>query len=332
MDTHKGVTIFGETTEGKLSSTTTDLLGGGRKLADQLDEELSCLLFGHEVSGVAKEAIAYGADRVYVVEDSQFKDYQGDTYTPAVAEIVKDIQPKILLFGQNNIGRDLAPRLAFRLQTGLSTDCIELNIDPETKSLQQTRPVYGGNALATVVCQTLPQMATVRRKAMSALVRDDTRKGKVITSNVNIEPGKVRTRIVTRAKEEAPGIRLEDAAVIVSGGRGIGSHEGFQRIEELAELLKGAVGATRLPCESGWAPTAAQIGLTGKIVTPELYFAIAISGASQHLAGCLSAKTIVAINRDPEANIFNVVHFGAVGDWQQILPSFIEKVKEFKSK
>jgi electron transfer flavoprotein alpha subunit len=332
MDTYSGVTVFGETNEGKLSSVTTDLLGGGRKLADQLHEELSCLLIGHEVSGCAQEAIAYGADRVYVVEDPQLKDYQGDTYTPAVAEIVKEILPRILLFGHNNIGRELAPRLAFRLQTGLSTDCIELDIDPKTSLLRQTRPVYGGNALATVVCESLPQMATVRRKAMSSLMRDDTRKGKVITFNVNIEPNKVRTRIVTRAKEEAPGIKLEDAQVIVSGGRGIGSREGFQRLEELAELLKGAIGATRLPCESGWVPAAAQIGLTGKVVTPELYFAIAISGASQHLAGCLSAKTIVAINRDPDANIFNVAHFGAVGDWQQILQSFIEKVREFKGK
>jgi electron transfer flavoprotein alpha subunit len=332
MDTYRGVMVFGETTEGKLSSITTDLLGGGRKLADQLDEELSCLLLGHEVSGCAQEAIAYGADTVYVVEDPQLKDYQTDTYTPVAAELVQEIQPSIVLFGQNDIGRDLAPRLAFRLRTGLSTDCIELDIDPETKSLRQTRPVYGGNALATVVCQTLPQMATVRRKAMSSLARDDTRKGKIITFPATINPNMVRTKIVNRVKEEAPGIKLEDAPVIVSGGRGIGGHEGFQRLDELAELLRGAVGATRLPCENGWVPATVQIGLTGKVVTPELYFAIAISGASQHLAGCLGAKTIVAINRDPEANIFNVAHFGAVGDWKQILPSFIEKVKEFKSK
>jgi electron transfer flavoprotein alpha subunit len=332
MDTYKGVMVFGETTEGKLSSISADLLGGGRKLADQLREELSCLLLGHEISGVAKEAIEYGADTVYVVEDPLLKDYQTDTYTPPAADILREIQPRILLFGQHDIGRDLAPRLAFRLRTGLCTDCIELDIDPKTQLLRQTRPVYGGNALATVICQTLPQMATVRRKAMSALERDDTRKGKVITFTVTINTGMLRTRIVTRVKKEVPGIRLEDAPVIVSGGRGIGSSEGFQRLKELAELLKGAVGATRLPCESGWVPAAVQIGLTGKVVTPELYFAIAISGASQHLAGCLSARTIVAINRDPEANIFNVAHFGAVGDWKQILPSFIEKVKEFKAK
>lgn len=332
MDDYKGVTVFGEISEGKLASITTDLLGGGRRLADQLQEELSCLLCGYQVSDFAQEAIAYGADTVYVVEDTQLKDYQTDTYTPAVAEILKKVLPRILLFGQNDIGRDLAPRLAFRLRTGLSTDCIDLKIDPESKLLQQTRPVYGGNALATMMCKTLPQMATVRRKVMSSLVRDDTRKGEIITFTVTINPSMVRTKIINRVKQETPGIKLEDAHIIVSGGRGIGGPDGFKQLEELAELLRGAVGATRPPCDSGWVPATIQIGLTRKVVTPELYFAIAISGANQHLAGCSSAKTIVAINRDPEANIFNVAHFGAVGDWNQILPSFIEKVKEFRAK
>lgn len=332
MDTHKGVMVFGETIGGKLSSMTTDLLGGGRKLADRLKEELSCLLSGDKVSNFAQEAIAYGADTVYVVDDARLKDYQTDLYTPIVADIVIKFLPRILLFGQNDIGRDLAPRLAFRLRTGLSTDCIDLGIDPKTKLLHQTRPVYGGNALATFVCQTSPQIATVRRKAMSGLVRDDTRKGKVITPAVSINPGEIRTNIVKRVKQESPGIKLEDAPVIVSGGRGIGGPDGFKLLEDLAKLLKGAVGATRPPCESGWAPFTKQIGLTGKVVTPEIYFAIAISGANQHFAGCSSAKTIVAVNHDPEANIFNVAHFGAVGNWRQILSSFIEKIEEFRAK
>jgi electron transfer flavoprotein alpha subunit len=332
MDDYKGVTVFGEISDGKLSSITTDLLGGGRRLADQLQEKLSCLLCGHKVSDFTQEAIAYGADTVYLVEDEQLKDYQTDTYTPTVAEILKKVLPRILLFGQNDIGRDLAPRLAFRLRTGLSTDCIDLKIDPKSKLLQQTRPVYGGNALATVMCQTLPQIATVRRKTMYSLVRDDTRKGTIITFAVTINPSMVRTKIINRIKQETPGIKLEDAHVVVSGGRGIGGPDGFKRLEELAKLLRGAVGATRPPCDSGWVPATIQIGLTRKVVAPELYIAIAISGANQHLAGCSSAKTIVAINRDPEANIFNVAHFGAVGDWNQILPSFIEKVKEFGAK
>jgi electron transfer flavoprotein alpha subunit len=332
LDIYKGVVVFGETTEGKLSSVTTDLLGGSRTLADQLKEELTCLLLGDKVRDFAQEAIAYGADTVYMVEDALLKNYQTDIYTPTVADIVKKITPRILLFGQNDIGRDLAPRLAFKLRTGLCTDCIELDIDPETNLLRHTRPVYGGNAMATVVCQTLPHLATVRRKAMSSLVRDDTRKGQVITYSIAINPSTTRTKIVNRVKQESPCIKLDDAQVIVSGGRGMGGLDGFKHLEELAKLLKGAVGATRPPCESGWVPATMQIGLTGKVVAPELYFAIAISGASQHLAGCLSARTIVAINRDREANIFTVAHFGAVGDWKQILPSFIEKVKEFKTK
>lgn len=328
MADYKGVMVFGEIAEGKLASITTELLGCGRKLADELNEDLSCLLVGDKISGLAKEAIAYGADKVYVADDPQLQDYQTDTYAPTVAGIVKDFLPRILLFGQTSIGRDLAPRLAFRLQTGLSTDCIELNIDPDTKLLWQSRPVYGGNARAIFTSDTFPQMATVRQKAMSPLERDDSRKGEVIPTPVKLDPTKVRTKIIDRVKEEVTGIRLEDAPVIVSGGRGIGSPEGFKQLEELAKLLKGAVGATRPPCDSGWVPPTLQIGLTGKIVTPELYIAVAISGASQHLAGCSGSKVIVAINRDPEANIFREARFGAVGDWKQILPAFTEKIKE----
>jgi electron transfer flavoprotein alpha subunit len=328
MTDYKGVMVFGETIEGKLASITTELLGGGRKLANELKEELSCLLVGDKVNELAKEAIAYGADKVYVVDNPQLKDYQTDTYTPILVEIIKEYSPRVLLFGQSTIGRDLAPRLAFKLQTGLSTDCIELNIDSTTKSLLQTRPVYGGNALATFTSDTFPQMATVRQKAMSPLERDDPKKGNVITHPAKIDLSKVKAKIIDKIKEEVAGIKLEDASIVVGGGRGIGGTEGFKQLEELAKLLKGAVGASRPPCDNNWVPTTVQIGLTGKIITPDLYIAVAVSGASQHLAGCSGSKTIVAINRDPEANIFKEARFGAVGDWKQILPAFTEKVKE----
>ncbi len=331
MADYKGVMVFGETVEGKLASIATELLGCGRKLADELKEELSCLLLGSKISELAKEAIAYGADKVYVVDDSPLKDYQTDTYAPILVEIIKESSPRVLLLGQSTIGRDLAPRLAFKLQTGLSTDCIDLNIDPSTKSLLQTRPVYGGNALATFTSDTFPQMATVRQKAMSPLEHDDSRKGEVITIPAKIDLSKVKTKITDKIKEEIAGIRLEDAPVVVGGGRGIGGAEGFKQLEELAKLLKGAVGASRPPCDNGWVPTTVQVGLTGKIVTPDLYIAVAVSGASQHLAGCSGSKTIVAINRDPEANIFKEARFGAVGDWKQILPAFTEKVRELVS-
>jgi len=328
MADYKGVMVFGETIEEKLVSITTELLGCGRKLADQLEEELSCLLIGSKVSDLAKEVIAYGADKVYVVDDAQLKDYQTDTYAPILVEIIKEFSPRVLLLGQTTVGRDLAPCLAFKLQTGLSTDCIELDINSGTKSLLQTRPVYGGNALATFTSDTFPQMATVRQKAMSPLERDDSRKGEVIPVPAKIDLSKVKTKLIDKVKEEVAGIRLEDAPVVISGGRGIGGPEGFKQLEQLAKLLKGAIGASRPPCDNGWVPTTVQIGLTGKIITPDLYIAVAVSGASQHLAGCSSSKTIVAINRDPEANIFKEARFGAVGDWKQILPAFAEKVRE----
>jgi len=328
MAEYKGVMVFGEVAEGKLASITTELLGCGRQLADELMEELSCILAGNRISELAREAIAYGADKVYIADDPQLADYQGDSYSLLVAEIMKENPPRIMLLGQTSVGRDLAPRLAFKFQAGLAMDCIELSIDPNSKLLQQTRPVYGGNARATFFSETLPQMATVRQKAMPSLERNESRKGEIIPVTVKLEPAQIRTKIVDRVKEEVVGIKLEDAQVVVSGGRGIGSPEGFKQLEELARILKGAVGATRPPCDNGWVPTTWQIGLTGKIVTPDLYIAIAVSGASQHLAGCSGAKTIVAINRDSEANIFKEARFGAVGDWKQILPAFTEKIKE----
>ena len=328
MAEYKGVMIFGEVAEGKLASITVELLGCGRLLADELTEELSCILAGNKISNLAQEAIAYGADKVYVADAPQLTDYQGDSYSPMVLEIMKENLPRVMLLGQTSIGRDLAPRLAFKLKVGLAMDCIELSIDTNSKLLHQTRPVYGGNARATFISEALPQIVTVRQKAMSPLERDASRKGEIIPVVVKLEPAQIKTKVIERVKEEVVGIKLEDAQVVVTGGRGIGGPEGFKQLEELAKIMKGAVGATRPPCDNGWVPATSQVGLTGKIVTPELYIAVAVSGASQHLAGCSGAKTIVAINRDPEANIFKEARFGAVGDWKQILPAFTEKIKE----
>lgn len=328
MAENKGVMVYGEILDGKLASITTELLGCGRQLADQLKEELFCLLVGDKLGEAPQNAVVYGADKVYTVEDALLKEYQTDSYVAVLEKVVKDVSPRILLLGQTSVGRDLAPRLAFRLGTSLSMDCIELSIDPETKLLRQTRPVYGGNARATFVSETMPQMATVRQKAMSPLAPDGSRKGEIISVKVELDPAKVRTKVLDTVKEEVTGIKLEDAQVVVAGGRGIGGPEGFKQLEELARVLKGAVGASRPPCDNKWVPDTLQIGLTGKIVTPELYIAVAVSGASQHLAGCSGAKNIVAINKDPEANIFKEARFGVVGDWKQVLPAFTEKVKE----
>jgi electron transfer flavoprotein alpha subunit len=328
MAENKGVMVYGESTEGKLAAITTELLGCGRKLADGLGQELSAVLVGSNISGLAKEAIAFGADKVYVVDDPLLKDYQTDSYVATMEKVTKQVMPQIIIMGQNTVGRDLAPRLAFRLGTAASLDCVELAIDPGSKSLQQTRPVYGGNARAVFTSESYPQIVTVRVKAMSPLERDDSRKGEVIAIEAGLDPAAIRTKVLEKVPEEVAGIKLEDARVIVSGGRGIGSADGFEQLRELATALKGTVGASRPPCDNGWVSDGLQVGLTGKIVAPDVYVAVGISGSSQHMSGCSGSKTIIAINKDPEANIFRVAHFGVVGDWKSVLPAFTSKVKE----
>jgi len=332
MAEYKGVMVYGETTEGKLAGITAELLGCGRKLADDLGQELCAVLVGSGVSDLAQEAIAFGADKVYVVDDPLLKDYQTDSYVAVMEKAINQALPQVLLLGQNSIGRDLAPRLAFKLGTSVSTDCTDLSIDSDSKLLLQTRPVYGGNAQAIFTCKSFPQVATVRVKAMSPLETNASRQGEVITIEAGLDPSAIRTKVLEKVREEVEGIRLEDAEVIVSGGRGIGSVEGFKQLEELAALMKGAVGATRPACDNGWVPDTLQVGLTGKIVAPTLYIAVALSGSSQHMTGCSGSKSIVAINKDPEANIFREAHFGVVGDWKKIMPAFTEKVKELLAK
>lgn len=328
MAENKGVMVCGEIIEGKLAALTLEMLGGARALANALAEELSLVLMGSGIGNLPSDAIAFGADKVYVVDDPLLANYQTDSYLAVLEKVVKQVAPNILLLGQTAIGRDLAPRLAFRLDTAVAMDCIELTIDPNSKLMLGTRPVYGGNARGVYACETRPQMATVRAKAMEPRQRDNSRKGEVIKIEPGLAPSMIRTKIVDKVKEEVVGVKLEDAAVVVCGGRGMGSGEGFKDLEALAKLLHGAVGATRPPCDNGWVPSTLQIGLTGKIVSPTLYIAVALSGSSQHLAGCSGAKNIIAINKDAEANIFKEARFGVVGDYKKVLPAFTQKVKE----
>ncbi len=328
MAEYKGVMIYCEVSQGKLSAIATELLGCGRKLADDLGQELCAVLVGSNITGLGKEAIASGADKVYEVNDPLLKDYQTDSYAIVMEKVVKQTMPQVLILGQTSIGRDLAPRLAFKLNTTAAMDCVQLAIDPASKQLLQTRPVYGGNALATFTSASYPQIATVRAKAMSPLKPDTSRQGETIAIKADLDPSAIRTKVLEKVPEKVAGIKLEEAEVVIAGGRGIGSADGFKQLEELARVLKGAVGATRPPCDNGWAPDAAQIGLTGKIVTPDLYIGVALSGASQHMTGCAGAKSIIAINKDPEANIFKAAHFGIVEDWKKIIPAFTAKVKE----
>jgi electron transfer flavoprotein alpha subunit len=328
MPEYEGVAVFCEIVSGNLLSISTEGLGIGRKLADDLGQKLSAVLIGSGIGDKAKETIAYGADKAYVVDDPILKDYQTDSYVAAMQKVMEQAAPQVLIMGQNDIGRDLAPRLAFRLETTVTMDCVELAIDAGSKRLLRTKPVYGGNALAVFTGDTDPQIVTIRTKAMTPLEPDASRQGEIINIDAGIDASIVRTKIIERVEEEVTGIKLEDAEVVVAGGRGIGNPEGFKQLEELAKVLKGAVGASRPPCDNDWVPDTLQIGLTGKIIAPEVYIAVAISGSSQHLSGCSGSKNIIAINKDAEANIFRQARFGAVGDWKKILPAFTAKLKE----
>ena len=321
-----GVLVFGEAAEdGSLAPVTGELLGAAKSLGGPV----VCALLGAGVEGLAKECGALGADKVIVVDDDVLKEYQGDAYVPIGERICKEADPSVVLFGQTILGRDMSPRLAVRLGTAVVMDCVELSLDGE--KLQASRPCYGGSARARYTFNGTPQIATLRAKVYDPPERDDSRQAEVVRQPADVSAEAIRTRIVSRRKEEVEGVRLEDAPAVVSGGRGLGGPEGFQPLEELAEVLGGAVGATRAVCDMGWYPVAAQVGLTGKVVTPDLYIAVGISGASQHMAGISQVKNIVAINKDPEANIFQAARFGVVGDWKEVLPAFTEKVRELKA-
>jgi len=333
MDNHKGVLVCGEIVEGKLAPITIELLGVGRKLANELGEDLSTLLMGSKTGGLGQEAIAYGADKVYFAEDSLLDHYNSDVYTQVAADLCRKVLPSIMLLGHTDAGSDLAPRLNGRLGGGLAMDCLELSIDPATKLMASTRPVFGGNAHARVVSKSArPQMATVRPKTVPPAERNDSRQGQVIPVEGKIDPSALKVTVVERIKEEVEGVKLEDAEVVVSGGRGIGSGQNFEMVRELARVLGGAVGATRPACDEGWAPVTLQVGQSGKVVSPKLYIAVALSGAMSHIAGCLGSKCIVAINKDKEANIFSVAHFGIVADYKEVLPALTAKFKELLSK
>ena len=327
MKEYKGVLVYGEVAGGKLSSTTCELLGCGRKLADELGQSLACIVASDAPGDSIVEAGTRGADIVYTAQLA--KDAAGSVaaHVALAAQAVAEAAPAVVLIGNTALGRELGPRLAFRLGVAAATDCIDLRVDPENKTVVMTKPVYGGNALADFASRAAPQIATVRPKAMSAGEPDPSHPTETI--QLAPEPATEPVKVLERVQEEVAGVKLEDASVVVSGGRGSGGAEPFSTIlKELADVLGGAVGASRPPCDNGWAPEAMHIGLTGKIVAPDLYVAVAISGASQHMAGCSGSKTIVAINKDAEANIFVEANYGVVGKFEEVLPAFTEKLRE----
>jgi electron transfer flavoprotein alpha subunit len=326
----QGVMVFAEVTGGEVTSIAKEMLGAGRTLADALGEPLLAAVLGSGVQEAAQEVIYHGADTVYVADAPALEQYQTASYTAAMAQIAEQATPSILLVGLSDNGRDLGPRLAFRLHTGLASDCVDLTINPETKLMEATRPVSGGNAMATVVIEhSRPQMATVRGKTTEPAERDPSRQGNIEPVAVNIDTASLPVKIVERVKAESEGIRLEDADIVISGGRGLKGPEGFNDIlAPCAKLLGGAIGASRAAVDEGWVPSPSQVGLTGKIVSPTLYIACAISGAAQHMAGCSYSKTIVAVNRDPDAPIYQRANIGAVGDYTKIIPAFQKKCEE----
>ena len=328
MADNQGILICGEVVEGKITAITMELLNTGRKLCDDLKQSLSILLIGNDINEIAEKAVLCGADKVYTIDGAPFSESEPERYVAIIAGASQQISPSIIILGQTDMGRDLAPRLAARLGTTVCMDCVELTIDPETGALLQTKPVYGGNAMAVWVSEGhQPNVVTIRPRVAAPAEPDASRKGQVVPLTINLDDFTIKSQLLEMVKDEIKGIKLEDAKVIVAGGGGIGNEEGFKLIEELAQVLRGAVGVTRIPCDEGWMPVTLQIGQSGRLVSPDLYIAIGISGAVQHMAGCAGSKYIVAINKDSDAYIFKESDFGLVGDYQEALPPLIERCK-----
>lgn len=325
MGEYKHILVYGEIIEGELGSITKELLGGGRLLADQLAEELIAVFVGDHVTKAAREAYAFGADRVYVVDSPDFANYETEVYMMAVRTVFEMERPRFLLLGHTDVGADLGPRLAFGLNAVIITDCVKLSVEEDTKHLLATKPVYGGVAMALFSTDGFPQIVTVRPKSLMPIEKSE-QTGEIRSVRVDLGQVSPRIQVLEKIVEEKEGIKLEDADIVIAGGRGIGDKEGFKKLEDLARYLKAAVGATRVPCDNGWVPSTIQVGITGKIVAPKVYIAVGISGSSQHMTGCSRSNTIVAINKDSAAAIFKYAHYGVVGDWKLVLPAFMDKL------
>ena len=320
----RNVLVVGELEGAEINSTTAELLGAASRLAD--GGSVSVTLLGSGAAQAAAGGFRAGAGRAFVSADGGYDEFRADQWTAAVREAVEQASADVVLMAQSSVGRDLGPRLAFGLDTAVGMDCIAVEDDGGT--LKVTRPCYGGNANATYSFATSPAIATVRAKSQDPLPPDEGASGETVELG---GAGGSRTEITGREVAVAEGLQLQDASIVVSGGRGLGGPEGFGVVEELAATIgvsRAAVGASRAACDLGWYPVSQQVGLTGKVVTPDLYIAIAISGASQHMAGCSGSKTIVAVNRDPEANIFKASRWGIVGDYKDVVPALIEALKE----
>ena len=324
MTATKEILFYAELSDGELHRNCLELSGLSRLLADKIGGVVSAFLItGANGEALSRELISGGAQKVYLVEDPKIEFFQAEAFALAIEQGCRKIDPDILLFGHTLRGADLAPRLAWRMKTGLVTDCVELVIDPDSKQISAVRPVYGSKGLAVMTGQGRPYIATLRSKAVAPAKKDETRSGEVVPLKIDFDPADLRIKTVERVREEAKGPKLEDAEVVISGGRGLGKAENFTLLEELAGLWGGVVGGSRVAVDNKWVPSSRQVGLTGTMVSPRLYVAVGISGATQHMAGCAGSQYILAINTDPDAPIFQRAHFGVVGDFKQILPRII---------
>lgn len=329
LSAYKGVWVFLEQVGGEAAPVSWELLGVGRKLAQDLGVELGGALLGYGVEHLAQEAFAHGADIVYLMDDPILKNYRTDPYARGMINLIRKHRPEIVLMGATTLGRDLSGVVATELETGLTADCTMLEIDPEKKLLKQTRPAFGGNIMATILTKDRrPQMATVRPRVMPMPARTSGRTGRLVKEELGIQEEDVLTKVLELVKEPGKAVYLDKAEIIVSGGRGLGEKANFALIEELAQALGGTVGASRAAVEAGWISADHQVGQTGTTVRPKIYFAIGISGAIQHLVGMQTSDVIVAINKDPDAAIFKVATYGIVGDLMKIVPALTREFKK----
>ena len=327
----KDVYVFAEQRDGNLQKVGIELIGEARKLADDLGQNVVAVLLGNKIKDKASELIAHGADKVVVVDDEMLAEYVTEPYAKAMMEIIQSHNPEIVLYGATSIGRDLAPRVSARIHTGLTADCTKLDIDEETKLLMMTRPAFGGNIMATIVCEDFrPQMATVRPGVMKALEADESRQGEVEVVEVNFTDADMNVKIREVVKTAHKSVDITEAKILVAGGRGVGNVEGFKDLEALADTLDGEVAASRAAVDSGWISNDRQVGQTGKTVRPQIYFAIGISGAIQHVAGMEDSDLIIAINLNNTAPIFEVADVGIVGDCRTIIPKLTEALKKME--
>ena len=338
---YKGVFVFAQQVDGIVGGIAFELVGEGKKLANDLGVDVTAILIGSDIKDQAERLGAYGADRVIVVDDPALKDYRTEPYTHAMASVIKEFKPEIVMIGATAIGRDLGPRLAARIHTGLTADCTQLDIgdfplnpvpgkEQKHNQLLMTRPAFGGNTIATIACPDFrPQMATVRPGVMQKLPKDPSHKAEVIEFNPGFEENGNYVEILEIVKAVSDVADIMDAKILVSGGRGVGSPENFKILQDLADVIGGTVSCSRAVVDAGWKPKDLQVGQTGKTVRPNLYIACGISGAIQHLAGMEESDIIVAINKDEYAPIFDVADYGVVGDLNKIVPALTEKLTEY---